>query len=214
MAANRRIHLECLAPEVKPVCRTPPPGVGVREWIPASVSMRRMVRPVGDIDVILFDAGGVLVLLDPTVPGPLLACYGGDSSLAAQTRAHYHAMARKGTAGAGETFWAEYHAAYVRCVGIAEDDAETAAHAMGKTFKRLSGRLISQRVDRLERSHELSELRRVEWRQQARHVELRQVHLGRVASQAFGCGGIDRRHAATPRRSQAARRRRWRGLPS
>ena len=50
--------------------------------------MRRMVRPVGDIDVILFDAGGVLVLPDPTVLGPLLACYGGDSSLAAQ----YHAI--------------------------------------------------------------------------------------------------------------------------
>ena len=87
-----------------------------------------------DVDVILFDAGGVLVLPDPAVLGPLLAYYGGDPSDAAQTRAHYHAMAHKSTAGAGETFWAEYHAAYVRCVGVAEDDADTAARAMGLTF--------------------------------------------------------------------------------
>ncbi len=90
--------------------------------------------PVRDVDVILFDAGGVLVLPDPAVLGPLLAYYGGDSSIAAQTRAHYHAMAHKCAAGAGETFWAEYHAAYVQCVGVAEGDAEPAARAMGKTF--------------------------------------------------------------------------------
>ena len=92
-----------------------------------------------DFGVILFDAGGVLVLPDPTVLGPLLAYYGGDPSNAAQTRAHYHAMACKSTAGAGETFWAEYHAAYVRFVGVAEPDADTAARAMGLTFNGICG---------------------------------------------------------------------------
>lgn len=87
-----------------------------------------------DIDAILFDAGGVLVLPDPAVLGPLLDYYGGDPSVGAQTRAHYRAMAQKSSSGAGETFWAEYHAAYVRCVGIAEADASTAASALGLTF--------------------------------------------------------------------------------
>ena len=40
-------------------------------------------------DAVLFDAGGVLVLPDPTVLGPLLSYYGGDVSVAAHRRAHY-----------------------------------------------------------------------------------------------------------------------------
>ena len=35
------------------------------------------------VDAILFDAGGILVLPDPTVLGPLLAYYGGDASIEA-----------------------------------------------------------------------------------------------------------------------------------
>ena len=46
-------------------------------------------------DAVLFDAGGVLVLPDPTVLGPLLAPYGGDPSIDAHRRAHYAAMAAK-----------------------------------------------------------------------------------------------------------------------
>ena len=51
---------------------------------------------------ILFDAGGVLVLPDPTVLGPLLAYYGGDPSVEAHRRAHYAGMAAKSAAGSGE----------------------------------------------------------------------------------------------------------------
>ena len=39
-------------------------------------------------DAVLFDAGGVLVLPDPTVLGPLLAYFGGDPSIDAHRRAH------------------------------------------------------------------------------------------------------------------------------
>ena len=38
-------------------------------------------------DAVLFDAGGVLVLPDPTVLGPLLAPFGGDLSIEAHRRA-------------------------------------------------------------------------------------------------------------------------------
>jgi putative hydrolase of the HAD superfamily len=77
-------------------------------------------------DAVLFDAGGVLVLPDPTVLGPLLAPYGGDPSLAAHRRAHYAAMAVKSMIGAGETNWSEYNAAYVDAVGV---DDHLRAHA-------------------------------------------------------------------------------------
>ncbi|HSB86120.1 MAG TPA: HAD family hydrolase [Ilumatobacteraceae bacterium] len=75
---------------------------------------------------ILFDAGGVLVLPDPTVLGPLLAYYGGDSSVDVHRRAHYAGMAAKSTAGRGEEFWEEYNHTYVRAVGVAEHDVAAA----------------------------------------------------------------------------------------
>ena len=79
---------------------------------------------------ILFDAGGVLVLPDPTVLGPLLAYYGGDPSIDAHRRAHYAAMATKSAAGRGEDFWEEYDHTYVGAVGVAEDDVPAAVVAL------------------------------------------------------------------------------------
>ncbi len=82
---------------------------------------------------VLFDAGGVLVLPDPTVLGPLLAYYGGDPSLEANRRAHYAGMAAKSAAGSGEVFWDEYNHSYVRSVGIADRDADAAAELLHRT---------------------------------------------------------------------------------
>jgi putative hydrolase of the HAD superfamily len=82
---------------------------------------------------VLFDAGGVLVLPDPTVLAPLLAPYGGDTSIARHCRAHYAAMAVKSTAGAGETFWSEYDRAYVESVGVDPDHRGHAAQLLNIT---------------------------------------------------------------------------------
>jgi FMN phosphatase YigB (HAD superfamily) len=82
---------------------------------------------------ILFDAGGVLVLPDPTVLGPLLAYYGGDPSLEVHRRAHYAGMAAKSAAGSGEAFWDEYNHAYVRNVGVPEHDVPAAVTALHLT---------------------------------------------------------------------------------
>lgn len=84
-------------------------------------------------DAILFDAGGILVLPDPTVLGPLLAFYGGDPSVDVHRRAHYAAMAAKSLAGSGETIWDEYDHAYVRAVGVPEHDLAAAAFVLGRT---------------------------------------------------------------------------------
>ncbi|MEP7114755.1 MAG: HAD family hydrolase [Ilumatobacteraceae bacterium] len=82
---------------------------------------------------ILFDAGGVLVLPDPTVLGPLLNYYGGDSSIDLHRRAHYAGMAAKSAAGSGEAFWDEYNHSYVRTVGVPESDADAAAMSLHRT---------------------------------------------------------------------------------
>ena len=78
-------------------------------------------------DAILFDAGGVLVLPDPTVIAPLLAYYGGDPSIDAHRRAHYSGMKAKSDVDASETTWGPYNEAYVRAVGVREADLREAA---------------------------------------------------------------------------------------
>jgi putative hydrolase of the HAD superfamily len=85
------------------------------------------------LDAVLFDAGGVLVLPDPTVLAPLLAPYGGDPAIEAHCRAHYAAMAVKSTAGAGEPFWSEYDRAYVESVGVDPDHRGHAADLLNIT---------------------------------------------------------------------------------
>ena len=84
-------------------------------------------------DAIWLDAGGVLVLPDPTVLGPLLEYYGGDPELERHHRAHYAAMAAKSAQGAEERDWIEYDRAYVSSVGVAGPDVEEAAVALGHT---------------------------------------------------------------------------------
>lgn len=84
-------------------------------------------------DAILFDAGGILLLPDPTVLGPLLAPYGGDASIDAHIRAHYHAMAAKSAAGSGETFWHEYNLAYCESIGVPAVDVGYAATVLDVT---------------------------------------------------------------------------------
>ena len=78
-------------------------------------------------DVVLFDAGGVLVLPDPTVIAPLLAYYGGDPSIDAHRRAHYAGMKAKSDVAAAETTWGPYNDAYVRAIGVREADLREAA---------------------------------------------------------------------------------------
>lgn len=87
----------------------------------------------GMFDAVLFDAGGVLVLPDPTVLTPLLAPYGGSSDLAAHRRAHYAGMAAKSAAEADEAEWHVYDVAYVASVGVVPEHRAHAAELLGCT---------------------------------------------------------------------------------
>jgi putative hydrolase of the HAD superfamily len=89
-----------------------------------------MAGDVLDYDAILFDAGGVLVLPDPTVLAPLLAPYGGDDSIAAHRRAHYAAMAVKSRSMATETDWDAYDVTYVESIGVRDDLIAHAAEVL------------------------------------------------------------------------------------
>jgi putative hydrolase of the HAD superfamily len=84
-------------------------------------------------DAVLLDAGGVLVLPDPTVLAPLLAPYGGDPSIDAHRRAHYAAMAAKSRSRSAETEWGDYNLAYVDSVGCRPDIREHAAEVLDHT---------------------------------------------------------------------------------
>lgn len=84
-------------------------------------------------DAVLFDAGGVLVLPDPTVLGPLLEYYGGDPSLDAHSRAHYRGMKAKSDVAATEGSWDVYNQAYVEAVGVHDADRAEAADVLDRT---------------------------------------------------------------------------------
>jgi putative hydrolase of the HAD superfamily len=84
-------------------------------------------------DAVLFDAGGVLVLPDPTVLGPLLVRYGGSVSIDAHRRAHYAGMKAKSDRNDAEASWGVYNDAYVAAVGVAEADLDEAAFVLERT---------------------------------------------------------------------------------
>lgn len=86
-----------------------------------------------NFDAILFDAGGIFLLPDPTVMGPLLKYHGGDDDIDVHRRAHYKGMAAKSAAGAQEKFWHDYNEAYVRAVGVPDDRVAAAATELEHT---------------------------------------------------------------------------------
>ncbi len=84
-------------------------------------------------DAVLFDAGGVLVLPDPTVLGPLLVRYGATTEVASHRRAHYAGMKAKSDRSEPEGSWGAYDDAYVASVGVERADVDEAVFVLGRT---------------------------------------------------------------------------------
>lgn len=84
-------------------------------------------------DAVLFDAGGVLVLPDPTVIAPLLVRYGGSTDTESHRRAHYAGMKAKSDRAEPEGSWGAYDEAYVAVVDVDLPDREEAAFVLGRT---------------------------------------------------------------------------------
>jgi len=85
------------------------------------------------IEAVLFDAGGVLVVPDPTVLAPLLAPYGATQDHVAHVRAHYRGMAAKSRTGGLEWDWAVYNEAFVDSVGVPAHERDEAAMVLDAT---------------------------------------------------------------------------------
>jgi putative hydrolase of the HAD superfamily len=88
---------------------------------------------VSSIDAVLFDAGGVLLLPDPTVLAPLLAPYGANTSTESLVRAHYAAMRTQDFEGKVHDDWHVYDNAYVAACGVPEHERDEAATILGAT---------------------------------------------------------------------------------
>lgn len=88
---------------------------------------------MSSIDAVLFDAGGVLLLPDPTVLAPLLAPYGADVSTDSLVRAHYAAMRAQDFQGKVHDDWHVYDKAYVSACRVPEHEQDEAAIVLGAT---------------------------------------------------------------------------------
>lgn len=112
-----------------------PPNVSRSIW---RFRLRRTLEAVlriqdTEIDAVLFDAGGIFVIPDPTVLAPLLAYFGATQDLDAYHRAHYRGMAAKSAAESTESDWSVYNVAYVETVGVPAHEVEYAADILGRT---------------------------------------------------------------------------------
>ena len=115
-----------------------PSGTGGPPGTPASLALSAAVAgsspdmTTGRFDAVLFDAGGVLVMPDPTVLAPLLAPLGGSVDPAVHHRAHYAAM--RAVDRAEQEDWTLYHRAYVASVGVPAHELDEAIVVFSATF--------------------------------------------------------------------------------
>lgn len=82
-------------------------------------------------DAMLFDAGGVLVVPDPEVLGPIVAGFGGADDDATLVRAHFVGAHALDAASGDREAWDEYLRGYARASGVASGAVDDAADALG-----------------------------------------------------------------------------------
>lgn len=88
-----------------------------------------------DLDAVLFDAGGVIVVPDPFAIGAVLSSFGASPDLATSMRAHYVGMrAHAGSTAEGEGIWIDYLRAHVAATGVDDDHLDAAVVAVTRVF--------------------------------------------------------------------------------
>lgn len=117
----------------------PPPPPDAGGW--AAVAARLEVeapdvpRVGAELDAVLFDAGGVIVVPDPLSTGPALAPFGATADLATLVRAHYAGMrAHAGSTAEDEGVWLDYLRAHVAATGVPAERADAALAAFVRVF--------------------------------------------------------------------------------
>jgi putative hydrolase of the HAD superfamily len=101
----------------------------------AATSLARGPRLGAELDAVLFDAGGVMLVPDPLTIGPALAPFGGTTDIGALVRGHYVAMrAHAGSDEDGPGRWLDALRAFVAAVGVPDERADEAMGAMVRVF--------------------------------------------------------------------------------
>jgi putative hydrolase of the HAD superfamily len=86
-------------------------------------------------EAILFDAGGVLVVPDPIVLGPIIAAHGGDPTPSTLVRAHFAGAYGLDHADPDAPDWVAYHRCYAEAAGVPPDRLDEAASAQFATVE-------------------------------------------------------------------------------
>jgi putative hydrolase of the HAD superfamily len=86
-------------------------------------------------DAVLFDAGGVLVIPDPDVLGPIVARCGGQADAEVLTRAHFAAACAYDKVAAGIEDWPSYLRGYAEAAGVPAGRTDEAVEALLETFR-------------------------------------------------------------------------------
>jgi len=90
-------------------------------------------------DAVLFDAGGVLVVPDTEVLGPVIARAGGSTDHAALVRAHFAGSFALDAAAEADRWlaedWLAYHRGYAAATGVPEPELERAAAELRTTLE-------------------------------------------------------------------------------
>ncbi|HEV7721822.1 MAG TPA: hypothetical protein VGO60_11080, partial [Iamia sp.] len=112
----------------------PAPTADAGGWSAAAARLAPETVPgprVGaELDAVLFDAGGVIVVPDPFSTGPALAPFGATSDVATLIRAHYAGMRAHATSTAGDAgIWLDYLRAHIAETGVPADRADEALGA-------------------------------------------------------------------------------------
>lgn len=110
-----------------------------------------------ELDAVLLDAGGVIVVPDPHATGPVLARFGGATDLATLVRSHYVGMrAHAGSTSEGSGIWLDYLRAYVAAAGVAAEAVDDAVVTLTRVFgHRIWRHPLMETVIALERLRDL-----------------------------------------------------------
>lgn len=92
-------------------------------------------------DAVLFDAGGIFVIPDPTATAMVLSQFGGSSDVNLLVRCHYAGMealdavaGKRADPSIDRVTWDIYRRAYVRNAGVGEEHVDAAIDSMRRLF--------------------------------------------------------------------------------
>ncbi len=123
----------------------------------AATSLARGPRLGAELDAVLFDAGGVILVPDPLTIGPALARFGGTTDIGALVRAHYVAMrAHAGSSADDQGRWFDALRACIAEAGVPVERSDEALAAMVRVFGHRTWRFpVVETVIAMERMRDL-----------------------------------------------------------